>query len=45
MIPSPKLPFVASSNPTGVSLAQGSTIHFGSLEFTTNRLDRLSLYP
>jgi hypothetical protein len=46
MIPSPKLSFVANiNNPTGASLAPGSTIHFGSLEFTVDRLSRLSLSP
>jgi hypothetical protein len=39
MVPSLKLSFVSNGNdPTGVGLAPGSTIHFGSLEFTTNRL-------
>jgi hypothetical protein len=46
MVPSPKLSFVANgNNPTGVSLAPGSTIHFDSLEFTADRLGRLSLSP
>jgi hypothetical protein len=46
MIPSPKLSFVANiNNPTGASLAPGNTIHFGSLEFTVDRLSRLSLSP
>jgi hypothetical protein len=46
MVPSPKLSFVANgNNPTGVGLAHGDTIHFGSLEFTIDRLDHLSLSP
>jgi hypothetical protein len=46
MVPSPKLPFVANvHNPTDVSLDPGSTIHFGRLEFTIDRLGCLSLSP
>jgi hypothetical protein len=46
MVPLPKLSFVANgNNPTGVGLALGSTIHFGSPEFTADRLGRLSLSP
>jgi hypothetical protein len=46
MVPSPKLSFVANgNNPTSVGLALGNTIHFGSMEFTTDRLGRLSLFP
>jgi hypothetical protein len=46
MVPSTELSFVANGNiPTGVSLAPGSTIHFSILEFTTDRLGRLSLSP
>jgi hypothetical protein len=38
--------FVANdNNPTGIGLALGETICFGSLEFTTDRLGRLSLSP
>jgi hypothetical protein len=43
MVPSQKLSFVANdNNPTNIGLTLGSTIYFGSLEFTT---DRLSLSP
>jgi hypothetical protein len=46
MVPSPKLSFVANgNNPTGVGLAPGSTIHFSGMEFTADRLGRLSLFP
>jgi hypothetical protein len=46
MIPSPKLFFLANiNNLTGVGLAPGSTIHFGSLEFTVDCLGHLSLSP
>jgi hypothetical protein len=44
MVYSLKLSFVANgNNPTDVGLAPGETIHFGSLEFTSDRLDHLSL--
>jgi hypothetical protein len=44
MVPSLKLSFIANGdNSTGVGLDPGHTIHFGSLEFTTDRLIRLSL--
>jgi hypothetical protein len=33
------------NNPTGVGLAPGSTIHFGNLEFTADRLGHLSIPP
>jgi hypothetical protein len=46
MVSLPKLSFVANgNNQTSVRLALGSTIHFSSLEFTANRLSRLSLSP
>jgi hypothetical protein len=46
MVYSPKLSFIANgSNPTGVGLALGRTICFDILEFTANRLGRLSLSP
>jgi hypothetical protein len=46
MVPSPKLSFVANGNhSTGVGLVLGSTIHFGSLAFTVDRLGHLSLSP
>jgi hypothetical protein len=46
LVTSPKLSFIANNNnPTGVSIALGTTIHFGSLEFTVDCLGRLSLSP
>jgi hypothetical protein len=46
MVYSPKLSFMANdTNPTGVGLAPGEIICFSSLEFTTDRLGRLSLSP
>jgi hypothetical protein len=46
MIYSPKLSFIANgTNPTGAILTPGETICFGSLEFTTDNLDHLSLSP
>jgi hypothetical protein len=44
MVSSPKLSFIPHGNHlTSVSLALVSTIHFGSLDFTTDRLVHLSL--
>jgi hypothetical protein len=41
-----KLSFITNSNnPIDISLALGSTIHFGSLVFIANRFGHLSLYP
>jgi hypothetical protein len=46
MVYSLKLSFVANgNNPTDVGLTSSETIHFGSLEFTTDRLGHLSLSP
>jgi hypothetical protein len=46
MVPSLKLSFIANgNNSTSIGLTPGSTIHFGSLEFTANRLGRLCLSP
>jgi hypothetical protein len=46
MVPSPKLSFIANgNNPTDVGLTPCSTIHFGNLEFTGDRLSHLSLSP
>jgi hypothetical protein len=46
MVPSPKVSFIANDNNlTGINLALGSTIQFGSLEFTADHLSRLSLSP
>jgi hypothetical protein len=39
MVPALKLSFIANgNNPTSVGLTPGSTIHFGNLEFTVDRL-------
>jgi hypothetical protein len=41
MVTSLKLSFIANGNdPTDIGLALGETIHFGSLEFTTDCLGR-----
>jgi hypothetical protein len=46
MVYSPKLSFIANvNNTTGLGLALGETICFGSMEFTADRLGRLSLSP
>jgi hypothetical protein len=46
MVTSLKLSFVANgNNPTGVGLTLGETICFDNLEFTVDRLGRLSLSP
>jgi hypothetical protein len=46
MVTSLKLSFVANgNNPTGVGLALGETTCFDNLEFTVDRLGRLSLSP
>jgi hypothetical protein len=46
MVYSPKLSFIDNgNNTTGVGLALGETICFGSMEFTADRLGRLSLSP
>jgi hypothetical protein len=46
MVPSLKLSFVANDNHlTDIDLAPGSTIRFGSLEFTADHLSHLSLSP
>jgi hypothetical protein len=46
MVNSPKLSFVSNSNNlTGIDLAPGETIPFGSMEFITDHLGRLSLSP
>jgi hypothetical protein len=46
MVYSMKLSFVANgNNPIDIGLTLGETICFGSLEFTTDRLGRLSLSP
>jgi hypothetical protein len=46
MVNSLKLSFISNgNNPTTISLTPGETIHFGSLEFTVNHFDRLSLSP
>jgi hypothetical protein len=46
MVTSSKLSFIANgNNSNGVVLTPGETIHFGSMEFITNRLGRLSLSP
>jgi hypothetical protein len=44
MVPSPKLLLIANDNDTtGVSLALGSTIHFGGLEFIADRFGHQNL--
>jgi hypothetical protein len=46
MVPSPKLSFIANgNNPTNSGLTPGSTIQFGSVEFSADRLGHLSLSP
>jgi hypothetical protein len=46
MVTSSKLSFVANgNNSNGVVLTPGETIHFGSMEFITDRLGRLCLSP
>jgi hypothetical protein len=46
MVISPKLSFIANGNNlTDIGLAPGETICFRSLEFTADRLGRLSLSP
>jgi hypothetical protein len=46
MVTSPKLSFIANNNNLAdVSLTPSKTIHFSSLEFTADRLGRLSLSP
>jgi hypothetical protein len=46
MVPSSKLCFVANSNnPNSLGLAPDSTLRFGSMEFTTDRIGNLSLSP
>jgi hypothetical protein len=46
MVYSPKLTFIANgNNSTGIGLAPGETIYFGSLEFTVDHFGRLSLSP
>jgi hypothetical protein len=46
MVPPQKVSFVANgNNPANIGLTLGSTIYFGSLEFTTDHLGRLSLSP
>jgi hypothetical protein len=46
MVPSPNLSFVSNGNHTiGIGLALGSTIRFGSLDFTTDHFGRLSFSP
>jgi hypothetical protein len=46
MVPSPKLSFITNNNnPTEISLAPGSTIHFSNLEFITDHCGHLSLSP
>jgi hypothetical protein len=46
MVTSLKPSFIANgNNSTGISLAPGATICFGSLEFIVDGFDRLSLSP
>jgi hypothetical protein len=46
MVQSPKLTFIANDNNlTDVGFTLGETICFGSLEFTLNHFDNLSLSP
>jgi hypothetical protein len=46
MVTSMKLSFIAyNNNSTSTGFTLGETIHFGSLEFTTDRLGHLNLSP
>jgi hypothetical protein len=45
VVTSQKLSISNGNNPTGVGLSSGKTIHFDCLEFTVDRLGRLSLSP
>jgi hypothetical protein len=45
VVTSQKLSIANGNNPTGVGLSSGKTIHFDCLEFTVDRLGRLSLSP
>jgi hypothetical protein len=44
MVPTSKLSLIGNNNnPTGISLAMGSTNHFGGLGFIADCLGRMSL--